>query len=69
MLSLLPKTVSRECGLCMLANMPYMLSNELAKKTIASFMSVKTNLGSERRTVAGGGRKWQEKQKVAGEVY
>ena len=69
MLSGLPKTVSRQSRLRLLANMPYMLSNEMAKKTIASFLSVKTNLGSERRTVAGGGRRWQEKQKVAGEVY
>ena len=37
--------------------MPYMLPNELAKKTIASFLSVKTNLGSQRRT-----------QEVAGEA-
>ena len=61
MLSVLPKTVSRQRGLCMLVNMPYMLSNKLAKKTTASFLSVKTNLGSERRTVAGGGRRWQDK--------
>ena len=57
MISLLPKTVSRQSGLRLLANMPYMLSNELAKKTIASFLSVKTNLGSQRRT-----------QEVAGEA-
>ena len=52
MLSGLPKTVSRQSGLRLPANMPYMLSNELAKKIVASFLSVKANLGSERRTVA-----------------
>ena len=68
MLSGLQKTVSRQSGLCLLANMPYMLSNELAKKTIASFLSAKTNIWVQRdepsQEVAGDGRIskwWQEK--------
>ena len=51
MLSGLPKTATRQSRLRLLANMSYMFSNELAKKIIASFLSVKANLGSERRTV------------------
>ena len=51
MLSGLPKTATRQSRLRLLANMSYMFSNELAKKIIASFLSVKANLGSELRTV------------------
>ena len=53
MFTVLSKTASRQCGLRLLASMPCMLLNELTKKIIASFLSVKAILGSERRTVAG----------------